>query len=72
MAFPGPRWRLHTYIWANWDLCNMDCTIAIGVLCDNRTIYNQAINYYKSGAGNGAANQVVYYLHSFCCRERHP
>jgi hypothetical protein len=53
----------NTHIWANWDLCNMDCMIAIGVLCDNRGIYNQAINYYKNGAGNGAANQVIYYMH---------
>ena len=53
----------NTYIWANWDLCNLDCLLAIGVLCDNRTIYNQAVNYFKTGVGNGAANQVVYYTH---------
>lgn len=53
----------NTYVWANWDLCNMACMLSIGVLCDNRTIYTQAINYYKTGVGNGAANQVDYYLH---------
>jgi autotransporter-associated beta strand protein len=52
-----------TYIWANWDLCNMACMLSLGVLCDNRSVYNQAINYYETGVGNGAANQVVYYLH---------
>ncbi len=53
----------NTHIWANWDLCNLDCMLAIGVLCDNRTIYNQAINYYKNGVGNGAANQLIYFMH---------
>jgi hypothetical protein len=52
-----------TYIWANWDLCNLDCLLAIGVLCDRRDIYNYAINYYEAGAGNGAASRVLYHLH---------
>jgi len=59
----GHQGTCNTYIWANWDLCNMDCLEAIGVLCDNRNIYDQALDYYESGAGNGAANQVDYYLH---------
>ena len=52
-----------THYWANWDLCNMDSMLAIGVLCDSRTIYSEAINYFKTGIGNGAANQVIYYMH---------
>lgn len=52
-----------SHYWANWDLCNMDSMLAIGVLCDSRTIYNEAINYFKTGIGNGAASWFVYYMH---------
>jgi hypothetical protein len=52
-----------THYWANWDICNMSSILAIGVLCDNRTIYNEALDYFKSGAGNGAIAKAVYYIH---------
>lgn len=52
-----------THYWANWDLCNMASTLAIGVLTDNRAIYNEAITYFKAGAGNGAIEHVVDYLY---------
>lgn len=48
-----------SYQWANWDLCSMDTILAIGVLCDRQDIYNEAINYYMSGAGAGASGQVM-------------
>lgn len=51
------------HYWANWDGCNMDSMIAIGVLCDRRDIYNEAVNYFKYGKGNGAIKQAVYYIH---------
>ena len=53
-----------TNYWANWDLCNMAGILAIGVLCDRRDLYNRAINYFKTGAGNGSISHVVWYLHS--------
>jgi fibronectin type 3 domain-containing protein len=53
-----------SHYWANWDLCNMLSMISIGVLLDDTNIYNEAVNYFKTGAGNGALNQAVYYLHS--------
>jgi hypothetical protein len=36
---------------------------AIGVLCDRRDIYDEAVNYFKSGRGNGAIDKAVYYVH---------
>lgn len=48
-----------THYWANWDLCNTASMLAIGVLCDNRSIYNEALTYYKTGTGSGAFNQVM-------------
>ena len=52
-----------THYWANWDQCNMMSVLAIGVLCDNRALYNEAIDYFKHGAGNGAIDKAVYYIH---------
>lgn len=52
-----------THYWANWDLCNMASVLAIGVLCDDRTLFDEAVTYFKSGTGNGAAAQAVYYVH---------
>jgi hypothetical protein len=52
-----------THYWANWDLCNMAAIFAIGVLCDDRALFDEAVTYFKTGAGNGAITQAVYYVH---------
>jgi hypothetical protein len=58
------RWeRCMGHYYANWDLCNMCSLLAIGVLCDDRSIYNEAITYFKYGAGNGNIKNAVYYIH---------
>jgi hypothetical protein len=51
------------HYWANWDAGNMASMIAIGVLCDRRDIYNEAVDYFKHGGGNGAIEHAVYYIH---------
>ena len=53
-----------TNYWANWDLCNMASILAIGVLCDRRDLYNRAISYFKTGAGNGSIAHAVWFLHA--------
>ncbi|WP_122688131.1 alginate lyase family protein [Pseudomonas viridiflava] len=50
--------------WANWDLANLNAMLAIGVLTDRRDIYNEALEYFKNGAGNGSIRHVVWHLHS--------
>lgn len=52
-----------THYWANWDLCNMASIMAIGVLCDDQSLFDEAVTYFKSGAGNGAIFHAVYYVH---------
>jgi hypothetical protein len=52
-----------TNYWANWDLCAICCILAVGVLCDRSDLYDEALSYYKSGRGNGAAAHNVYFLH---------
>lgn len=51
------------HYWCNWDACNMASILTIGVLCDRRDIYREAVNYYKHGRGNGAIAHAVYYIH---------
>ena len=51
------------HYWANWDLCNIASIMAIGVLCDKRSIYEEAVRYFKHGKGNGAIKNTVYYIH---------
>ena len=50
--------------WANWDLCNMASILAIGVLCDDQAKIDEAITYFKTGAGNGSIYHAVPILHS--------
>lgn len=49
--------------WANWDACNIEALIPMGVLCDNTNIYNQGVNYFESGAGMGNISNAVLYLY---------
>ncbi len=50
--------------WANWDLCNMASVLAIGILCDDQAKIDQAVNYFKTGGGQGSINRAVPILHS--------
>lgn len=49
--------------WANWDLANMAATVAIGIFCDRRDIYDIGIEYFKYGAGNGSIYNAIPFLH---------
>jgi hypothetical protein len=49
--------------WANWDLQAICGILSIGIFCDRTDIYNEAVNYYKTGRGNGALPHMVHYVH---------
>jgi autotransporter-associated beta strand protein len=49
--------------WANWDLCSMNSMMAIGILCDDTNIYNEALTYFKNGLGAGNIEQTVYLMY---------
>lgn len=51
-------------VYANWDLCNMASAMAIGVLADNETMYDQGYQWFFDGPTNGQINRVVPYLHT--------
>ena len=42
----------NTHYRLNWDTDNMASMAAIGILCDNRAVYQQAVDYFKFGPGN--------------------
>lgn len=48
--------------WANWDLCNIASMMSIGIFCDREDIYNQALDYYKTGLGNGSIYNAMPYV----------
>jgi hypothetical protein len=47
------------HFFANWELCNVASAMAMGVLTDNQTVWDFAVNYFKTGDGNGAINKAV-------------
>lgn len=49
--------------WANWDLCNLASAMAIGIFCQEEKIYNKAVEYYKSGLGNGSIYNAIPYVY---------
>jgi len=64
-------WRHHgtpeskggnTHYRLNWDTCNMASMAAIGILCDNKAVYQQAVDYFKYGPGNGRAERAAWYI----------
>ncbi|MFF6986397.1 alginate lyase family protein [Streptomyces sp. NPDC010273] len=53
-----------TNYWANWDLCTMASVLAIGILNEDSAKYDQAVRYFRSGAGNGSLAHAVPYLYT--------
>jgi hypothetical protein len=49
--------------WANWDLANVAAVMAIGVFADRRDIFDQGVEYFYHGVGEGSINNAVHYVH---------
>jgi hypothetical protein len=47
------------HFFANWELCNIASAMAMGVLTDNQTVWDFAVNYFKTGDGAGAINNAI-------------
>lgn len=45
--------------WANWDTCNMRAILALGVFCDDRAKFDEAVEYFKTGRGNGSIRNAA-------------
>jgi hypothetical protein len=63
MAFLTTHWgTCDSHYWANWDLANLASVMAIGILTDNRSMYNYAVNYLQRGRGNGNWFKAINYV----------
>ncbi|MDF3056572.1 MAG: hypothetical protein K0R17_787 [Rariglobus sp.] len=51
--------RCDSAFWANWDTCNMRAIMAIGVFCDDRAKFNEAVEYFKNGRGTGSIRNAT-------------
>ena len=43
----------------NWDASMLQTMIAMGIFLDDRAMFDRAVNYYRSGEGNGAITNYV-------------
>ncbi len=48
-----------TFANGNWDTTCIATLMAIGVLCDDRAIFDRAVDYYHNGAGNGRLTHYI-------------
>jgi hypothetical protein len=44
----------------NWDGAILDTMLCIGVFCDDRAIFNRAVEHFLRGRGNGGITRYVY------------
>ncbi|MEV6006904.1 alginate lyase family protein [Streptomyces sp. NPDC051976] len=52
-----------TNYWASWDLLSVASVLAIGILCDDRAKVDQAVTYFRNGAGNGSVRHAIPVIH---------
>ena len=70
-AYDDFLWRHHNTFWReggnthyrlNWDTANLASMMAIGILCDNRAVYQQAVDHFKNGNGNGRIERAAWFM----------
>ena len=49
-----------TFANGNWDGACLKTMMAIGVFCDDRVMFDRAVDYYYNGAGNGRLTHYVF------------
>ena len=52
----GTHYRL------NWETCNMASMLAIGVFLDEEATFNEALDYFFDGVGNGCIERAIGYI----------
>jgi hypothetical protein len=50
-------------VYPGWDLCIIAGAMSIGIITDNETIYNQGVNWFYDGTGNGQINRAIPYVY---------
>ena len=54
-----PIMNFALYANGNWDAACLKTLLAIGVFCDDRTLFDSAVRYYRFGKGNGRLTHYV-------------
>ena len=56
------------HYWLNWDLAALTSVLSVGILCDDKTLTDYAINYYKGTATtsdtHNSSEEVGYYANA--------
>lgn len=47
------------HYWLNWDLAALTAMYSVGVLCDDQTLVDYALNYVENGSGTGKASNAI-------------
>lgn len=47
--------------WSSWDFLSLASVIGIGIFNDDQKIYDQAIDYFWNGIGNGNIHNFIYH-----------
>jgi hypothetical protein len=48
-----------TFANGNWDAACIETIMSIGVFCDDRSLFDRAVDYYRTGKGNGRLTHYV-------------
>lgn len=51
------------HYWANWTLANQASIMAIGVLCDDRKMFEEGLKYFFEGEGTETIYNAVNFIH---------
>lgn len=49
-----------TFANGNWDAACLKTMMGIGVFCDDRALFDRAVDYYRNGEGNGRLTHYVF------------
>ncbi|KAH8703887.1 GPI anchored protein [Talaromyces proteolyticus] len=52
-------------VYPGWDLSIIAGGMSLGVLMDNETIYNQAVDWFYNGTGNGQINRAIPFVYFY-------
>lgn len=50
-------------VYSNWQLSSIAALMSIAVLCDDTDTFNAAVEYFRTGMGNGGLRQTIYFMH---------
>jgi hypothetical protein len=48
-----------TFANGNWDACCLPTMMSIGIFCDDRTMFDRAVEYYMDGSGDGSLTHYI-------------